>query len=143
MQKTPPVPVTLVINSNHHILTQAILSNLAIIFWILNITLDTAGHLAFKAAAIAEHETEWGRWKTMLGSVPMWIGITCFGLEFLVWLALLSLVPLSLAMLIGSINIVVVMWAGKILFHERLDRMRVAGMWFISIGVTLAGGFVS
>lgn len=131
------------INSAGCILTQAILSKLAIIFWILNITLDTAGHLAFKAAAIAEHETEWQRWKTMLGSVPMWIGITCFGLEFLVWLALLSIVPLSLAMLVGSINIVVVMWAGKILFHERLDRMRVAGMWLISIGVALAGGFVA
>lgn len=131
------------INSPGLILPQAILSKLAIIFWILNITLDTAGHLAFKAAAIAEHETEWGRWKAMLGSVPMWIGITCFGLEFLVWLALLSVVPLSLAMLVGSINIVVVMWAGKVLFNERLDKMRVAGMWLISIGVALAGGFIA
>lgn len=116
---------------------------LAIFFWVLNITLDTVGHLALKSAAIAEHETEWGRWKAMLSSLPLWLGISCFGLEFLVWLALLSLVPLSLAMLIGSINIVVVMLAGKLLFKERLDRMRVAGMWFISIGVALAGGFAS
>lgn len=120
-----------------------LLSQLAIFFWLLNITLDTAGHLALKSAAIAEHETEWGRWKSMLSSLPLWIGISCFGLEFLVWLALLSLVPLSLAMLIGSINIVVVMLAGKLLFHERLDRMRVAGMWFISLGVALAGGFAT
>lgn len=119
------------------------LSSTALIFWLLNITLDTIGHLAFKAAAISEHETEWGRWKAMLRSLPLWVGISCFGLEFLVWLALLSIVPLSLAMLIGSINIVVVMLAGKVLFHERLDRMRIAGMWFISIGVALAGGFAS
>jgi drug/metabolite transporter (DMT)-like permease len=119
------------------------LSPTAILFWLLNITLDTIGHLAFKSAAIAEHETEWGRWKAMLSSVPLWIGIGCFGLEFLVWLALLSIVPLSLAMLIGSINIVIVMLAGKLLFHERLDRMRIAGMWLISIGVALAGGFAS
>lgn len=71
----------------------------------------------------------------------MWIGVVCFGLEFLVWLALLSLIPLSLAMLIGSINVVLVMLAGKIIFHERLDRMRIAGMGFITLGVALAGGF--
>jgi drug/metabolite transporter (DMT)-like permease len=119
------------------------LSKLAIIFWILNIVLDTAGHLAFKSAAIAEHETEWQRWKTMLSSFPLWIGISCFCFEFVVWLALLSVVPLSLGMLVGSINIVVVMLAGKVLFGERLDRMRVAGMWLMTIGVALAGGFVS
>ena len=119
------------------------MSPTALLFWLLNITLDTIGHLAFKSAAIAEHETEWGRWKAMLRSLPLWIGIACFGLEFLVWLALLSIVPLSLAMLVGSINIVVVMLAGKLLFGERLDKMRVAGMWFITLGVALAGGGAS
>ena len=116
--------------------------NLAIFFWIKNIILDTTGHLAFKSAAITEHEIELQRWKMMLSSAPLWIGIACFGLEFGVWFALLSLIPLSLAMLIGSINIVVVMLAGRLLFHERLDRMRVAGMWLIAVGVGLAGGFV-
>ena len=117
------------------------MSNLAIFFWISNVLLDTVGHLAFKSAAVTEHEIELQRWKTMLSSPPLWIGIACFCLEFGAWFALLSLIPLSLAMLIGSINIVVVMLAGRLLFHERLDRMRVAGMWLIAIGVALAGGF--
>jgi drug/metabolite transporter (DMT)-like permease len=113
----------------------------AIVYWIANIVLDTVGHLAFKSAAVAEHDSEWQRWKTMLTLPSMWLGITCFVLEFLIWLVLLSLIPLSLAMLIGSINVVVVMLAGKLIFHERLDRMRVAGMVFITLGVALAGGF--
>lgn len=116
------------------------MSQLAILFWMLNVFLDTVGQLAFKAAAITQHETEWGRWKAMLRSWPLWLGMTCFCLEFLAWFALLSLVPLSLAMLVGSINVVVVMLAGKVLFKERLDRMRIIGMWLISIGVALAGG---
>jgi drug/metabolite transporter (DMT)-like permease len=116
------------------------LSNLAIFFWLLNIVLDTTGHLAFKAAAVIEHESEWQRWKALLSSPPLWLGAGCFCLEFVVWLALLSLVPLSLGMLLGSINIVVVMVAGKWLFGERLDRMRVAGMWLITLGVALSGG---
>lgn len=76
----------------------------------------------------------------MLGLPVLWLGIACFVLEFLAWLALLSMVPLSLAMLIGSINVVVLMLAGKLLFRERLDRMRIAGMWLIAFGVALAGG---
>jgi drug/metabolite transporter (DMT)-like permease len=115
------------------------LSRLAIFFWIANILLDTTGHLAFKFAAVTEHEVELQRWKTMLSSPPLWIGIACFGLEFGVWFALLSLIPLSLAILIGSVNIVVVMLAGRLLFHERLDRMRMTGMWLIAIGMLLAG----
>lgn len=117
------------------------MSNLAIFFWVLNILLDTVGHLAFKSAAVEQHEIGLQRWKRMLSSLPLWIGIACFGIEFCVWFALLSLIPLSLAMLIGSINIVVVMLAGRLLFQERLDRMRVIGMSLITLGVALAGGF--
>ncbi len=116
------------------------MSELAILFWISNVLLDTAGHLLFKYAAITEDENELRRWKKMLSTFPFWIGITCFVAEFVVWYALLSLVPLSLAVLIGSINIVAVMLAGRVLFRERLDRMRVTGMCLIAIGVALAGG---
>lgn len=116
------------------------MSELAVVFWIANVVLDTAGQLAFKWAATTAHDTEWGRWKAMLRAPALWIGIACFLLEFVAWVALLSLVPLSLAVLIGSINIVVVMLAGRLLFRERLDRMRVAGMTLVSVGVALAGG---
>jgi len=36
---------------------------------------------------------------------------------------------------------VVVMLAGRLLFQERLDRMRVIGMWLIALGVALAGSY--
>ena len=116
------------------------MSSLAIFFWIANVLLDTIGHLAFKRAAMSDRESIRQHWLVMLSSPPLWLGIACFALEFVVWFALLSLVPLSLAVLIGSINIVVVMMAGHLLFRERLDRLRVAGMWLISVGVMLAGG---
>ncbi len=117
------------------------MSKLAIFFWVLNVLLDTIGHLAFKSAAVEEHGDGIERWKRMLALPSLWIGIACFGIEFGVWFALLSLIPLSLAMLIGSINIVVVMLAGRLLFQERLDRMRITGMFLIALGVALAGGF--
>ena len=51
------------------------MSTAAVLLWIINVVLDTVGHLAFKTAAISEHETEWGRWKTMLSSPVMWLGL--------------------------------------------------------------------
>jgi len=115
------------------------MSRLAFLLWFLNIVLDTTGHLSFKRAALAEHETEWRRWRMMLSAPMIWIGAACFVLQFFVWLALLSLVPLSLAVMLGAIDIAVVMVAGKMVFGERLDRMRVAGMSLITLGVALAG----
>ncbi|MEJ2344190.1 MAG: EamA family transporter [Gammaproteobacteria bacterium] len=101
--------------------------------------LDTTGHMAFKRAALVEHDTEWRRWRAMLSAPMIWIGAICFVLQFFVWLALLSLVPLSLAVMLAAIDIVAVMGAGKIIFGERLDRLRVAGVLLITLGVALAG----
>ncbi len=112
---------------------------LAFLFWFLNIVLDTTGHLAFKHAAFADHESAWRRWRMMLSAPMIWIGALCFVLQFFVWLALLSLVPLSLAVMLGAIDIAAVMFAGRIIFGERLDRMRVTGMVLITLGVALAG----
>lgn len=116
------------------------MSRLATALWVINIFLDTAGHLSFKAAAAAKAADQRGSWRTMLRSGYLWIGLACFCLEFAVWFALLSLIPLSQAVLVGSINIVVLMIAGRLLFRERLDRLRVGGMILIAAGVALAGG---
>jgi len=115
------------------------MSRLAVLLWIANILLDTSGHLAFKFAAMSEHDSEWLRWRHMATTPALWLGMACFVMEFVVWLALLSVLPLSLAMLIGSINVVLVMLAGRWFFRERLDPMRVAGMTLIALGVALAG----
>ena len=117
------------------------MSSLAISLWIANVFFDTAGRLAFKSAAMTGESRTWPRWRRMLRSPALWAGIVCFCLEFVSWLALLSLIPLSLAILLASINIVTVALAGKVVFRERLDAARIAGFTLIAIGVALAGGF--
>ena len=118
-----------------------LLSSIAILIWVLNVTLDTVGHVALKFAAIADQEesTELVRWKSMLGSFPLWIGIVCFCLEFVVWLAFLSVLSLSQGVLLGAINMVSIVIAGRLVFKERLDRMRLIGMALITVGVILVG----
>jgi len=117
-----------------------VIPGLAAGLWITNVVLDSGGRIAFKIAATNPAPELDRRWTQMFRSAPVWIGILCFAVEFVAWLALLSLIPLSQAVLIGSINIVTVAIAGRLLFRERMIPLRLAGLALIAIGVMLAGG---
>ncbi|TCV95677.1 EamA-like transporter family protein [Luteibacter rhizovicinus] len=116
------------------------MSTLAVILWILNVVLDTGGQLAFKAAASDDRAGEgMARWRYMFARPWLWVGVGCYVFEFLVWIAFLSLVPLSEGVLLGSINIVVIMLAGRWLFREKLTPMRVTGILLVAAGVAIVG----
>ncbi len=113
---------------------------LTIILWLANVVLDTGGQLAFKAAAGDRAAGDgMARWKYMAARPWLWIGVGCYVFEFLVWIAFLSLLPLSEGVLLGSINIVAIMVAGRFLFGEKLTRLRVAGILLVSLGVAIVG----
>jgi drug/metabolite transporter (DMT)-like permease len=108
--------------------------------WLLNIVLDTGGQLAFKAAAGDEAAGDGlARWKHMASRPWLWLGVASYVIEFLVWIAFLSLIPLSEGVLLGSINIVAIMVAGRFLFGEKLTRLRVAGILLVTLGVVIVG----
>lgn len=113
---------------------------LTIALWLANVVLDTAGQLAFKAAARDPRAGDGlGRWKHMASRPWLWLGVGCYVFEFLVWTAFLSLVPLSEGVLLGSINIVTIMLAGRLLFGEKLTGLRIAGILLVSAGVAIVG----
>ena len=108
--------------------------------WLLHSVLDTGGQLAFKAAAGDPAAGDGlARWKHMASRPWLWLGVSCYVFEFLVWIAFLSLIPLSEGVLLGSINIVAIMVAGRFLFNEKLTRMRVIGIALVTLGVTIVG----
>jgi drug/metabolite transporter (DMT)-like permease len=108
--------------------------------WSVNVALDTLGHVALKTAAKAgATEIAQSQWLRLARRPWLQVGVVCFAAEFLVWLAFLSLVPLSQGVLLGSFNIVVLMVVGRGLFGERLTRWRCLGMGLISLGVGLVG----
>jgi drug/metabolite transporter (DMT)-like permease len=108
--------------------------------WVLNVVADTAGQLAFKFAASDPVAGEGlARWVGMARRPWIWTGIGCYLFEFVLWLAFLSLVPLSRGMLLGSINIVTIMIAGRLLFAEKLSPLRVTGILLVSVGVAVSG----
>lgn len=113
---------------------------LALALWLLNLALDTGGQLAFKAAASDPHAGDGiARWRYMLARPWLILGIACYVIEFPVWIAFLSQGPLTRGVLLGSIDMVVIMLAGRWLFHEKLTRLRVLGILLVTVGVTIVG----
>jgi drug/metabolite transporter (DMT)-like permease len=116
------------------------MSPLATLLWAANLVCDVLGQLSFKAAAVAGGDaTGSARWRRMLASRWMWIGIATFAAEFVLWLALLSLVSLSLAVLVGSADIVAVMIGGRLCFGEALTPRRSVAAVLIGVGVAMVG----
>ncbi|WP_370678538.1 EamA family transporter [Comamonas sp. GB3 AK4-5] len=116
------------------------MSPLVITLWVLNVLVDSGGQLAFKAAASEPGELAGTqRWRFMAARPWLWVGVGCYVAEFVLWLAFLSLVPLSDGVLLGSINIVAIMVLGRVLFKEKLAPMRVAGIVLVSVGVGIVG----
>ncbi|MDR2605348.1 MAG: DMT family transporter [Desulfovibrio sp.] len=112
----------------------------AILLWFVNMLVDTGGQLSFKKAAAHDGRSDGlAHWKHMLARPWIWIGICCYLGEFLVWTAFLSLVDLSVGVMLGSINIVVIMLAGRVLFGEKLTPRRTAGILLITLGVAVVG----
>lgn len=116
------------------------MSQLTIILWLLNVLVDTVGQLAFKAAASSgAHYSGMAHWRHMLSRPWIWLGIASYVLEFVLWLAFLTLVPLSVGVMLGSINIVAIMIAGRLWFKERLSKWRLIGILLIACGVAVVG----
>lgn len=112
-----------------------------LMLWLLNMVTDTVGQLAFKAGAMGEADHTGVRYILRLFRNPwVMLGIGCYVLEFFLWLGFLSLVPLSNGILLGSINIVAILLAGRVLFHERINRLKCLGILFVVLGVLLVGG---
>ncbi|MGE5385389.1 MAG: EamA family transporter [Betaproteobacteria bacterium] len=113
---------------------------LTAVLWISTVIVDTVGHMVFKKATIDTLEGHGlAYWLHMARRPWLWLGISCYVLEFLLWLAFLSLVPLSKGVLLGSINIVAISIAGRLIFSEKMTPLRVAGISLIAVGVAVVG----
>lgn len=116
------------------------MSPLVILLWISNICLDTLGQVAFKFAAIAPNNRDgWYYWLDLAKNKWIWIGVTSYIAEFLLWLAFLTLVPLSQGVLLASFNIITIMLVGRLIFKELLTTYRLIGMLLITAGVVFVG----
>lgn len=118
------------------------MSSLIVVLWIANVCFDTLGQTAFKYAARSpDSHNGIAYWSQLFRKPWLWVGIGSYLCEFLLWLAFLTLVPLSEGILLGSINIIAVMIVGRFLFQETLTPLRVTGILLVAAGVAVVGAF--
>jgi multidrug transporter EmrE-like cation transporter len=110
------------------------------------VLLNATAQLLLKAATRQSGELvadsgqiSWSSVIQVLGAVPLWVGLACYGVSVVVWLGALSRVPVSVAYPMLSIGYVVNAFAAALLFGEALSVGKLAGIAMICAGViTLA-----
>jgi len=115
---------------------------LTFLLWIVVIILDTVGQISFKVAA-TKSVTNTGKqyWLSLFYQPWVWLGIAAYFSQFLLWMAFITIVPLSKAILLASFNMISVMIVGRILFKEYITPLRQLGIVLITAGVMLVGVF--
>ncbi|MBT2187926.1 EamA family transporter [Sphingobium nicotianae] len=71
----------------------------------------------------------------LLGNAWLWAGFICFGGSILLWLGVLSRVPVSIAYPMASLGYVVAMGVAILFLGETVTLARVVGLVLICAGV--------
>ena len=113
--------------------------------WILllgGVLLNAAAQLLLKAATRTSGmllsdsgQVSWSAAAELVRTVPLWVGLSCYGISVLLWLGALSRVPVSVAYPMLSIGYVVNAFAAAALFGEALTVAKMSGIVLIVIGV--------
>ncbi|WP_346832320.1 transporter [Pseudomonas abietaniphila] len=108
----------------------------------LSILLDVIGQLAFKLGLdqLPEHEDGFRLghfWRQIAGAPLLWCGVSAYVIEFITWLFVLSLAPLSLVFPAASLSYVGVVLGGRLVLGETVSRRRWLGTLVITTGVML------
>lgn len=110
----------------------------------ISVACDVAGQLAFKLGADKVPDPRVDGWLAFLGALVatpwLLVGIGVYVVEFVVWIRILALVPLSIAFPLASLNILGIMAASRLLLGERLGRNHWAGALLIMAGIVLVAG---
>jgi drug/metabolite transporter (DMT)-like permease len=107
--------------------------------WLLFIAVETATQVAFKyAGATLDDRSGLLHLVTQALSTPVvLLGFALYFAGFLVWMTILKDVDLGRAFPMTGIVYVSTLAAAVILFHERLNFTRIAGVTVIALGVAL------
>jgi drug/metabolite transporter (DMT)-like permease len=107
--------------------------------WILFIVVETATQVAFKyAGATLDDRSGLLHLVTQALSTPVvLLGFALYFAGFLVWMTILKDVDLGRAFPMTAIIYVSTLAAAAILFHERLNATRIAGVVVIAVGVAV------
>lgn len=101
----------------------------------------TAGQILFKRAALQMTPGAGGQWLVEVARLPMmWVAVALYAGATLLWVRILTSVPLSRAYPFAALAFVLVPAAGYLFFHEPITLRYAVGTALIVIGVAVAAG---
>lgn len=68
----------------------------------------------------------------------IWAGLFAYGLGTLLWLLVLSRIPVSLAYPFVALGIILTTLSGMLLLGEQVSRLSIMGIGLIAVGIVLA-----
>jgi drug/metabolite transporter (DMT)-like permease len=102
---------------------------------------STGGQLLFKAASLRANHPGWAEhWLALACDPLLWLALLIYVVEFFMWLAFLSVVPLWQGVMVACVDILLVMVGGSIFFGERITGARMLAISLIAAGVLLVAG---
>ena len=115
------------------------IANLALV--LVSVLAAAGGQLMLKQGmqlATSKHKNTGGSLVLGAATSPwVWLGLAIFGISAIVWLVVLSRVPLSLAYPFNALGYLVILTASILLLHERANLFTWAGTTLVVAGLVI------
>jgi multidrug transporter EmrE-like cation transporter len=115
------------------------IANLALV--LVSVMAAAGGQLMLKNGmqlATNRHKSAGGSLVVAAATSPwVWLGLAVFGISAVVWLVVLSRVPLSLAYPFNALGYIVILTASIVLLHEHANLMTWAGTTLVVSGLVI------
>ncbi|TJY40870.1 hypothetical protein E5161_16780 [Cohnella pontilimi] len=104
---------------------------------LLNIVLLVTGQIVWKIGLSKAGGLQADNWLQVMFSPLILLGIVIYGIATVVWLFVLSRLPLSIAYPLQSFAFIIALLAALLLFHETIPPNRWFGALVILAGITV------
>jgi undecaprenyl phosphate-alpha-L-ara4N flippase subunit ArnE len=99
--------------------------------------LESVGQISFKKAALAYREVQGVRYYLKLaGNKWALSGILSYSIEMVLWIFLLSRIPLSIAFPLAGLQQLIILVASYLFMNERINRVEWLGAGLIALGLS-------
>ncbi len=107
--------------------------------WALLIACETGSQLSLKAgtAGLAGETLQWV-WFVDAASQPLiWLGVSCYIAAFVLWMTILSRLPLGVAFPASAMTLIVVIFVSYLVLGESINLWQLIGVALVMFGVLL------
>ncbi len=106
--------------------------------FLLAAVLESIGQISFKKAAMANREAQGVHYYLRLAGNKWALGgIFSYGIEMILWVFLLSRIPLSIAFPLAGLQQLVIIFVSYLVLHERINKAEWLGAGLIAVGLSI------